>query len=374
MNSLTFAGALLRMYRLEKNWSQETLCRNICAVSYLSKIEQGKAQPNEVLLSELFAKLDVPWQTIPQADGQRICEELYDLVFSADVGEIERCKEEGLLRQEAISLGVNYLDYLVLRAYCCEDGGLIPESLRSVLDGRQKCLLLLLEDQPELAMESYPCPLSISSAGINAYTEGRETLAMELLQEAYDLASRNGYVQIMLNCQLFIANCHSNIGNIPSMLSHYAIAKRIARGLGDTGAIQSIEYNIASTQILSGDYRTAYSYFSGLTNAGVLELHKLAICCEFLGKKEEAMAALEKAKPLAQGSNVKMLEIIRFRLDNPDYLQSQEYGAMLLDTYNSLKNEQPIGFARFHLSRVEQWCKANRQYRALSEILRDFLH
>ncbi len=37
-------GAMIRRARLEKNWSQEGLCRDICAGSYLSRIEQGKVE------------------------------------------------------------------------------------------------------------------------------------------------------------------------------------------------------------------------------------------------------------------------------------------------------------------------------------------
>ena len=37
------AGLLIRQARLQRDWSQEGLCRGICAPSYLSKIEQGKA-------------------------------------------------------------------------------------------------------------------------------------------------------------------------------------------------------------------------------------------------------------------------------------------------------------------------------------------
>ncbi len=37
-------GFIIRKYRQERKWSQSSLCRGICAVSYLSKIEQGKAE------------------------------------------------------------------------------------------------------------------------------------------------------------------------------------------------------------------------------------------------------------------------------------------------------------------------------------------
>ena len=40
-----YYGTLICRERLRRNWSQEGLCRGICAVSYLSKIEKGRAEP-----------------------------------------------------------------------------------------------------------------------------------------------------------------------------------------------------------------------------------------------------------------------------------------------------------------------------------------
>ena len=38
-------GFIIRRERVCRGWSQEGLCRGICAVSYLSKIEKGRAEP-----------------------------------------------------------------------------------------------------------------------------------------------------------------------------------------------------------------------------------------------------------------------------------------------------------------------------------------
>ena len=57
-----FVGTLIRRERLRKNLSQEGLCKGICVVSYLSKIEQGKADPSDevaALLLEVAALLGV---------------------------------------------------------------------------------------------------------------------------------------------------------------------------------------------------------------------------------------------------------------------------------------------------------------------------
>lgn len=373
MNSSVFAGALLRMVRLEKNWSQETLCQGICTVSYLSKIEQGKAQPNDGLLRDLFGKMNIVWQSVPQKEGEKLCETLYELVFSDDVNELERCKEEGLLRQESAALGANYLDYLILRAYCCMDTDLIPQPLRPLLDDRQKSLLYLLEGQPEQAMQCYPCALTVQCTGTKAYTEGNYTLALELLQRAYDMASQNGYARIMMYCQTYMANCHSALRNVPAMLQHSQIAKRLARILGDVEILQAIDYNIASTQIECGEYEAGYAHFAAIQEPTALHLYKLAICCEMLGKPEEALSALEKAEGMAIGLERDMCAIVRYRLEKPDYLHDPNYGELLLNTFHALKKERSIGYARLHLGRVEEWCTANRQYRAIYEIMRDFL-
>lgn len=39
---LRWLGVWIKLERLKRNWSQEGLCHGLCAVSYLSKIEQGK--------------------------------------------------------------------------------------------------------------------------------------------------------------------------------------------------------------------------------------------------------------------------------------------------------------------------------------------
>ena len=60
------AGLLIRQARLQRDWSQEGLCRGICAPSYLSKIEQGKAAPSpEVTEEQLSAFL-----TLMSASGR----------------------------------------------------------------------------------------------------------------------------------------------------------------------------------------------------------------------------------------------------------------------------------------------------------------
>lgn len=108
-----------------------------------------------------------------------------------------------------------------------------------------------------------------------------------------------------------------------------------------------------------------------------MALHKLAICCEKLGRREEALAALDRTAgmesefpetPLVQ----QMCGLVRFRLEHEDYLQHHQYGERLLHVFDRCRRELPIGYASFHLPWVLEWYTANRQYRAAYELVQGF--
>ena len=85
-------GLLIRNARLEKNWSQEGLCKGICSVPYLSKIEHGKAEPSEEIAGALFARLG--FTAVLEKDFSAFAEKLRDncleAVFSLDFASAEK--------------------------------------------------------------------------------------------------------------------------------------------------------------------------------------------------------------------------------------------------------------------------------------------
>ena len=81
-----FAGAVIRGERLRRDWSQEGLCRGICTVSYLSKIEQGKAEGSPDVIRLLLERLEVPWYEDQETMevGEKWVERCYEAVLSCD--------------------------------------------------------------------------------------------------------------------------------------------------------------------------------------------------------------------------------------------------------------------------------------------------
>lgn len=374
-----FAGLLIRRERLRRDWSQKGLCRGICAVSYLSKIEQGKAEPSQEVLTLLLERLGVNWHTGEIAkQAQALAEQLFDAFCSMD-----ESRERDLLRllEQQHDNYVNspaMLDLLILEPLCAGTPG--PEQLQAfepVMDERQRGLWLLLENRCEEALQLLPLPITCALAGQWDYQSGRYARARERLQRAFEQAAEECRPHLMLFCRTLLGNCASDLNYDQGTLYHYTAAERLARALREENYLRDIRYNLASTQMQFGRYEEACGYFAGLEQPTVMELHKLAICWEGLGRPQEALDALDRAEQTEctypdRALALLMCRVVRYRLEHPGYLKEEAYGKLLLDCFSRLQQELPVGYAAFHLPWLEEWYTANRQYKQALELFKKF--
>ena len=377
---MTTEGILIRRTRIERGWSQEALCRGVCAVSYLSKIEQGKAEASPEIIAGLFAKLGVSWH----ADEQELrrlnalVESVYAALFGLCRRELNAARERFCEAEEALRSSPLALDAMLLRAMLFDTRKPLAQELECCMTPRQLALQRALQGRYSETMMHYPCGWTYYLAGEEAYGSGSSYLhAMELLQTGYDLASREGNAGTMLLCRLLIGNCYCNMLDLPNMLAQYTPARRLAAALNDEELLGTIAYNTAAAQLECGDIASAYAYFSVCENPTRMGLHKLAICCEKLGRREEALAALDRAEATActvvdDALSREMCELVRMRLKNPDYLRDGEYGRRLLDCFEACRRTLSSGYASFHLPWVLEWYAANRQYKQAYTLLQQF--
>lgn len=376
-------GFIIRRERMRRDWSQDGLCRGICAASYLSKIEQGRVEASEDILRLLYERLELPWYggegALP-ALSERI-DELYEQVYS---GEFEALSEElsALAPQrDALLQSPAAPDIAVLEAAANWRGGTdagVDAGMEQHLSPRGLALLRLMQHREAEAAAIYPSALCSYWAGVTQYESGRSyTAAVENLQRAYSLAAGEGRARLMMLSRAYIGNCYCNQLDVENMEAHYTVAERLATALHDAGMLTSIRYNRAATTLETGDYESAYKYFSTLEEPTAMALHKLAICCEKLGRKDEAFSALDRADAVGDthmpaGLAEEMLSLVRRRLENPDYLRDADYGAALLSCFERCRRELPIGYAGFHLPWLLEWYTANRQYKLAYELMNEF--
>ncbi len=371
------AGLKIRQERLRRAWSQEGLCRGICAVSYLSKIERGEASASEELVRLLLARLGLDWTAEEAAERDRsLIEQCYDAVFSGDARSAPGYRAALTERADALAAGPYFLDAMLLRAWLTQAPAAAADAFVSAFDKRQQMLWLLLSQRYDEATRLFPCALACHAAGADAYAHGSYSKALEQLQRGYALASDDGRAFLMLNCQMMIVICYSSLREFDRMQTHARMAERLARAVDDGEAQKTIQYNLAATALELGRVQEAYDYFSALETPSALSLHKLAICCEKLGKLEEARAALACVPNAPTAFDAALLDAlcapVRWRLEHPDYLRSPAYGALLLDTFARIRRELPSGYAEFHLPWVLEWYTANRQYKQACELLQIF--
>ncbi len=371
---MDYAGFLLRRERLRRNWSQEGLCSGICTVSYLSKIEQGKAEPSRQVLEQLLARMEQPWH---EADAAMVAfiERCYEGLFSRDPSVYEMVEQADRERYRCSPYGP---DILLLEQCLKKEGEPLEPELELCLDDRQMALQRSLQHRYEDALRLYPRAYFSAAAGGRCYNKGEFAAALEHLHNAYHMAAQEGYPRIMLHCKLLMGNCCSNRYDLPAMENHYRVARRLADAIGDEESLITIAYNTAATQMEVGRYEEARAYFLSLKKPGRLDLHKLAICCEKLGMTQSALDALDRAEAMPgedwtpEEAELEMLRLVRMRLEDADYLRNDAYGEVLLRCFERCRTELPSGFATFHLPWVLEWYEAHRQYKQALQLFKNF--
>ena len=100
-----------------------------------------------------------------------------------------------------------------------------------------------------------------------------------------------------------------------------------------------------------GSYKKAYDYFSKVEEPAILDLHKLAICCEAYGRKAEGIEAVKRAERMGEFG------------DDPDDEKP---------CFEKMKARLPVGFAVFHVPYVLEWYTDRRQYKQAYEMVRKY--
>ncbi len=186
-------SALIRYGRMARNWSQESLCEGICAVSYLSKIEQGRASPSDEILKLLLNRLGLAWHDGEAAvQARELARAMTEALLSMDVAETERLLAQLNGKREALLNGPAMLDLMLIERLCDlewdqdtpMDENVPLRVFETCFDTRQRALWLLCEGRAEEAAGLLPVSFVYLHIGSNDYTHGRYTRAAESLLRA----------------------------------------------------------------------------------------------------------------------------------------------------------------------------------------------
>lgn len=388
----SFIGTLIKRERLKHNYSQEGLCRGICVVSYLSKIEQGKVEAGEDIVSALVERLGISYETdktFLKNAGKRI-EQLYEKLY------------EGVLKQEDIAelqqqyeryLSSEYMLDVMLFTNFFQDNKeeteisniqQIEKELSAYIpcmNQRQYELYLYntCEENPEhleQLLKLNPNGFYLNAAGLFYWVKGEYVKAVEILNHAYQVSCEEGTAKNMLSAQMMIGNCYSSMEQKELMMKHYRTAQRLARALQKTEDLSTIAYNIASTLLEWNQVEEALEYFKECSRKDALYYHKYAICMERLGEKKVAKEMLEigyQTEDIEKHSVYRrMYDIVSYRLEHTDYLDKSEYEEMLRTGMKQMREECPKGYEQFQVPYLIEVLEHQRKYKEICSLMKEF--
>lgn len=263
-------GTLIRAERLARHWSQEGLCRGICAVSYLSKIEQGQVTPSEEIRRLLLERLGLPTEEDTPAlrEAAARLERMTELLFLGDTPGLYALEDAFEASRPLLARSRYAAQAALLHEAMQPMGTPLPAALECGLDERLLAYQRILQGRCDEALRLYPHAFTYCSAGNAAYRRGDYRTAIELLRHAHTLAAEDDAVHLMLQSRAFLGNCYCNELRLEQMEREYAAALRLAELLHNTNLADTIRYNIAAGQLEGGQYEAAYAYFPALENPG----------------------------------------------------------------------------------------------------------
>lgn len=383
-------GLLIRRERLRRSFSQEGLCRGICAVSYLSKIEQGKAEAGEDILLPLLERLGIRYEAEPDFlhEAEVLVEALYGEFLSGrdHLSSFSALHQRLLAQKDRLLTSPLMLDAMLLLALKERDTAKNLAEFSGCMSPRQYALYLYLcldeADTAEELLRLDPCAVYTIAVGSRYLWRGQYTEAIELTNRGYDLAAREGHVYLMIQAKLALGNCYSSTGHRDLMLESYRITRNLAEAVKEDLWSAYTDYNTASSYLEWGMPQEAYALLKASPMEGeALYFHKLAIASEQLGRPEEALTALERGATLLQPPDTdssrtyrELFDLVRYRLTHPDYLQDGVYAALMEDTFNHIRRDLTDGFVRFHVPYMLQTLEADRRYKDAYRLMKEYFH
>lgn len=430
-NQARYTALLLKTNRRQKGWSQESVCKGICAVSYYSKIESGNVIPAISILQDLAKALEMElpeFQTeeindhefLKPSENRRTKQKaektdtrqetaspttsslspremavLWQRLRSGHIDEVQKQFSEKLvpgffhgssrtlpdpnLFDSSHPCSLDVLLFMGLFQLFDLFSVFDPEELNPCLNNEQKAICSLIAKDFDRA--TFYCQEGwvqlIAAFGLYQSRQSDYQVLIRL-EKAYTQAAKEGYPYLMATISHIMGIVCANVQDHPAAKEYFHRAFRLFIELDDEDSLDQLRYNLGCLALEEGNSEQALALLEQVKHPSVMDLHKQMICLEWLNRKEEALQKIGLYKQADYvGWNPKLIdqifELSKIRLSQEDWVHQPAYGKLLLDVYQELaQTDTHKGFAQFHLPWVIQYLKANRQYAKAAAILENF--
>ena len=387
-----FTGFLIKQQRLHQGLSQEALCRGICAVSYLSKIEQGLGHPSPAILRQLMAALGITYNQDEELLGQAqaTLDAYFDKYFHSETADREAAWLK--LHQQEMENSELHLSWHLFNLYaqlqkqgksspvCHQEAAYLARFLDYMEDDQ---LFLYYagagqvesEDQLELlrlAENLNPTSYVKQSMAETYYIRKDYMNAIACAERAFAAAAEEGSLPILLWSSYLLGACYSNYNDLGFMLRYYKRARELSRSY-DASVTTLIDYQIGSAFL---EHRRcaeaipylidAYSPQKAGPDQRFLTAIKLAVCYFEEGYEPLGMEYLQNAVGLKTARMPaiydKLLRMADLRYVRGDR-SSDEDEEVLRDLYESSEATLGTGSKRLFADNLIRLYVSKRKYK-----------
>lgn len=389
-----FTGFILKQQRLQQGLSQEALCKGICAVSYLSKIEQGLSQPSPGILRQLMMTLGISYFQDPDVlqEAREMLEGFFDKYFHSETASREsnwlnRHQQE--MENSELHLGWHLFKlYSLLEKYgkkapaCHQEAAYLARFLDYMeedqlfyyyagagqIEGTEQAELLRMAET--LRPTSF-----VKQSMAEAYFSRKDYMnAIAAAERAYAAAAEEGNLPILLWSSYLLGACYAGFNDLGFMQRYYRRARELARSY-DHSITTLIDYQIGSAYLEHARYQEALPWLSASftpQEAGpgqrFLTAQKLAICYFEQDNAAQGLEYLQLASDLkAERERMPVIYDRLLYMTTLRYVQgdrsSPEYEDVLRELYQSQEPSLGEGYRRLFSTYLVQLYTSQRKYK-----------
>ncbi|WP_147804048.1 helix-turn-helix transcriptional regulator [Alkalicoccus halolimnae] len=281
-------GKLLKYNRIKQGKKQEDICRDICSVSYYSKIENNRINPADEVFEQLLNRLNLTSSDLEKLDYEEMKRKLinwHSLIIRKQTSEAERVRNELAEEIEYFHDSHIQLMYLLFAARFA----VFKEDIHYLEELRQAISEFSLEEVPE---------------DIKFYYEKIHTI-IYIFFERYD-QSRN---------HACLASDYSKEVVLPEeeLIDHFALLGRVGLETGDYSI--SIDFTQRAINVYDRDYNL---HLSGACRVLLARAYRKVL------KFEKAIEELDKVAAISEQTQNTRLEAEVLQMRGEIYAQSNK--------------------------------------------------